>query len=160
MLTWPKVLPGVRHARHLFPVWVKDHRRDQLVHGLQNAGIGVVVNYRAIHLLTYFRDTYGFHPGDFPVAEDIGDSTVSLPLYPRMLEEHVTAGGGNTEAHASGRRGMIWGGTSSCCRGVVRLPGEAAPRKPQPWARSVLRAFLEFDPPLTAWLPMRSTLWG
>jgi dTDP-4-amino-4,6-dideoxygalactose transaminase len=29
-------------------------------------------------------------PGDFPVAEDIGDSTVSLPLYPRMLEEHVT----------------------------------------------------------------------
>ena len=90
MLTWPKVLPGVRHARHLFPVWVKDHRRDQLVRGLQDAGIGVVVNYRAIHLLTYFRDTFGFHPGDFPVAEDIGDSTVSLPLYPRMLEEHVT----------------------------------------------------------------------
>lgn len=35
---------------------------------------------------------------------------------------------------------------------------EAAPRKSQPWARSVLRAFLQFDPPLTAWLPMRSTL--
>jgi dTDP-4-amino-4,6-dideoxygalactose transaminase len=90
MLTWPKVLPGVRHARHLFPVWVKDHRRDQLVRGLQDAGIGVVVNYRAIHLLTYFRDTFGFHPGDFPVAEDIGDRTVSLPLYPRMQEEQVT----------------------------------------------------------------------
>jgi dTDP-4-amino-4,6-dideoxygalactose transaminase len=56
---------------------------------LQEREIGVMVNYRAIHLLTYFRETFGFKPGDFPIAERIGDSTISLPFYPAMPAEHV-----------------------------------------------------------------------
>jgi UDP-4-amino-4-deoxy-L-arabinose-oxoglutarate aminotransferase len=88
-LHWPRTLHGVRHARHLFPVWVPAVARDRVVKGLTEAGIQVVVNYRAIHLLTYFRETLGHRPGDFPVAERIGEQTISLPLYPRMPEEHV-----------------------------------------------------------------------
>jgi len=49
----------------------------------------VMVNYRAIHLLTYFKETYGFKAGDFPVAESIGDASLSLPFYPSMPLEHV-----------------------------------------------------------------------
>jgi UDP-4-amino-4-deoxy-L-arabinose-oxoglutarate aminotransferase len=90
-LTIPRTAPGARHAYHLFPVWIDGGRRDRVVQGLQDAGIAVVVNYRAIHLLTYFRETFGFRPGDFPVAERIGDATVSLPFYPGMPEEHVEA---------------------------------------------------------------------
>ena len=88
-LSWPKTLPGVSHARHLFPVWVQDGRRDALIKGLQAAGIAVVVNYRAIHLLTYFQQTLKHQRGDFPIAEQIGDGTLSLPLYPTMPDEHV-----------------------------------------------------------------------
>lgn len=88
-LSWPRSLPGVRHARHIFTIWIGGGRRDSIVRGLQEAGIGVVVNYRAIHLLTYFRDSYGFQPGDFPVAESIGNATLSLPFYPGIPEEHV-----------------------------------------------------------------------
>jgi dTDP-4-amino-4,6-dideoxygalactose transaminase len=81
--------PDVRHARHLFPVWIGNGRRDGIIQGLQREGIGVVVNYRAIHLLTYFRETFGFRVGVFPHAERIGNETMSLPFYPAMSEKQV-----------------------------------------------------------------------
>jgi dTDP-4-amino-4,6-dideoxygalactose transaminase len=88
-LICPVTRPGVKHAHHLFPVWPQGTPRDQLVIGLQRQGIGVVVNYRAIHLLSYFRERYGFRRGQFPHAEKIGDSTLSLPFYPNMPLEHA-----------------------------------------------------------------------
>jgi UDP-4-amino-4-deoxy-L-arabinose-oxoglutarate aminotransferase len=88
-LLLPETLPGVRHARHLFTVRVANGRRDRVIKGLQEAGIGAMVNYRAIHLLTYFRETFGFREGDFPVAERIGNETISLPLYANMPPAHV-----------------------------------------------------------------------
>lgn len=88
-LSRPKTLPGVEHAWHLFPVWIAEGKRDQVIAELQQAGIGVMVNYRAIHLLTFFRETYGFKTGEFPVAENIGDANLSLPFYPNMPPESV-----------------------------------------------------------------------
>jgi dTDP-4-amino-4,6-dideoxygalactose transaminase len=87
-ISWPRTLPNARHAHHLFPIWVAPERRDAVVDHLQRRGIGVVVNYRAIHQLTYFRERWGYRIGDFPVAERIGDSTLSLPFYPNMPFEH------------------------------------------------------------------------
>lgn len=88
-LSRPQTLVGVRHAHHLYTVWTDPTRRDAVVAGLQQRGIGTVVNYRAIHLLTYFRDLLGYSRGAFPVAERIGDSTFSLPFYPSMPHDHV-----------------------------------------------------------------------
>lgn len=85
----PRTLPGVKHAWHLFPVWVPAGRRDAVVAGLQEQGIGVVVNYRAIHLLTFFRERLGHGRGAFPQAERIGDETLSLPFYPGLAEADV-----------------------------------------------------------------------
>jgi UDP-4-amino-4-deoxy-L-arabinose-oxoglutarate aminotransferase len=69
--------------------WIGEGKRDRVISELQKAGVGVMVNYRAIHLLSYFSEAYGFKPGDFPVAESIGDSTISLPFYPNMPLEDV-----------------------------------------------------------------------
>jgi dTDP-4-amino-4,6-dideoxygalactose transaminase len=88
-LSWPGLRPHTRHARHLFPVWVDPARRDPLIQQLRSYGIDTVVNYRAIHLLTYFRETFGFRPGDFPNAERIGSRTLSLPFYPGLPAEHL-----------------------------------------------------------------------
>jgi dTDP-4-amino-4,6-dideoxygalactose transaminase len=88
-LSRPKTLPGVDHAWHLFPVWIGAGRRDEVIQRMQEMGIGVMVNYRAIHRLTYFHETFGFKTGDFPKAELIGDNTLSLPFYPNMPLEHV-----------------------------------------------------------------------
>lgn len=82
--------PNTTHARHLFTVWVAADRRDRVVEALNAKGIGAVVNYRAIHLLSYFSETLGHKPGDFPNAERIGSETLSLPFYPTMPEDHVS----------------------------------------------------------------------
>lgn len=88
-LWWPRTRPHVLHARHLFPVWVGRGRRDELISALQGRGIGVSVNYPAVHLLTYFRRHFGYIPGAFPATERLSASTLSLPLYPRLPMERV-----------------------------------------------------------------------
>jgi UDP-4-amino-4-deoxy-L-arabinose-oxoglutarate aminotransferase len=79
-----------KHARHLFTALVTPRRRDEILHKLQEKRVGVAVNYRPIHLLKYYRKTFGYKTGDFPVAEDIGKRTISLPLYPLMKESEVS----------------------------------------------------------------------
>lgn len=88
-LSRPKTLTGVEHAWHLFPVLIANGKRDETIQALQNEGISVMVNYRAIHLLEFFSNVLGFKPGAFPHAEKIGNETVSLPFYPNMPREHV-----------------------------------------------------------------------
>lgn len=85
---WPAVLPG-RHGRHLFTVWVDPTVRDAVLAGMRAAGIPVVVNYRALSFLSYLRETFGIRPGQFPIAERIGESTISLPFYAGMPQEHA-----------------------------------------------------------------------
>jgi dTDP-4-amino-4,6-dideoxygalactose transaminase len=68
---------------------------------LQARGIGVAVNYRAVHLLKYYRETFGFTRGMFPEAERIGDSTVTLPLYPKLTDEQIDYVAGSVKAAAA-----------------------------------------------------------
>jgi dTDP-4-amino-4,6-dideoxygalactose transaminase len=79
-----KTAPATRHARHLFTIQVEGDKRDSVLYRLQEREIGVAVNYRAIHLLQYYREKFGCQEGDFPVAEEIGCRTISLPLYPLL----------------------------------------------------------------------------
>ena len=88
---FPKVPHGAHSARHLFTLWVPAEHRDNALKQLQERGIGVAVNYRAIHLLSYYRERFGFQPETFPNAELIGNRTLTLPLYPGMADEAVDA---------------------------------------------------------------------
>ena len=85
----PRSRPDSVHARHVYTVWCDGCARDDLIAHLHGEGIGAVVNYRPIHLMSYFAKRYGYRPGTFPIAEWIGDGTVSLPLYPGMPLEDV-----------------------------------------------------------------------
>lgn len=77
-------LSGVKHAHHLFTVLVEREKRDFFLHTFQEHGVGVAVNFVAIPFMKYYREKYGYKPGTFPVAEDIGARTITLPLYPRL----------------------------------------------------------------------------
>ncbi|MEK7524340.1 MAG: DegT/DnrJ/EryC1/StrS family aminotransferase [Patescibacteria group bacterium] len=79
-----KILPHVKSAYHLYTFLVKASRRDKILHHLQDADIGVAVNFRPIHLMKYYRKKYGYTPGKFPQAEKIGQRTITLPLYPKL----------------------------------------------------------------------------
>lgn len=84
-----KTVGNSRHARHLFTILVNPDKRDVMLHELQEKGIGVAVNYRPIHLLKFYREAFGYKEGAFPIAEDIGKRTISLPLYPQMNDEEA-----------------------------------------------------------------------
>jgi len=88
-VTCLKVLPDSKSARHMFTIMVPPEKRDSTLWQLQERGVGVAVNYRAIHLLTYYRQTYDYKRGILPAAERIGDSTITLPLYPSLTDEEV-----------------------------------------------------------------------
>jgi dTDP-4-amino-4,6-dideoxygalactose transaminase len=85
----PPAEPGTRHARHLYQVLLEPGSglsRDQLLDALAAQNIGTGVHYRAVHLHPYYRDTYNLRPADLPVATDISERTVSLPLSPGVSE--------------------------------------------------------------------------
>lgn len=84
-----KTLKGVKHARHLLTILVHPDKRDSLLYNLQDRGIGIAVNYRPIHLLKFYRCSFAYREGDFPVAESIGKSTISLPFYPSLRKSDV-----------------------------------------------------------------------
>lgn len=89
-IEFPRVLPADnKSARHLFTIWVDEHSRDQILGALQDRGVGVAVNYRAIPCTAFYRTQLKYQPGDFPVAERIGRRTISLPLYPRLQDNEV-----------------------------------------------------------------------
>jgi dTDP-4-amino-4,6-dideoxygalactose transaminase len=78
-----------RHARHLYQILLDPDAplsRDQLLDRLTERKIGVGVHYRGVHLHPYYRDRYGLKPSDFPVATDISERTLSLPLSPNVSE--------------------------------------------------------------------------
>jgi dTDP-4-amino-4,6-dideoxygalactose transaminase len=77
-------------GHHLFTVLVpKTVSRDRVLKGMQEKGIGCAVNYRAIHTLRYFREHFGYRPEDLPAAYEIGERTLTLPLYSKLSEKSV-----------------------------------------------------------------------
>ena len=88
-LRLPSVPENVRHSLHLFTIWVKPEKRDEIIIKLQENHIGVAVNFKPIHLFTYYKEKFGFKEGMFPEAERIGASTISLPFYAKLKNKEV-----------------------------------------------------------------------
>ncbi len=62
--------------------------RAEFIEAMKAEGIGIGVHYPALHLFTLYR-ARGYKEGDFPVAERIGASTITLPLFPAMHDTDV-----------------------------------------------------------------------
>ncbi|MDD5066917.1 MAG: DegT/DnrJ/EryC1/StrS aminotransferase family protein [bacterium] len=85
----PKIPARVKHSLHLFTVRVPPAKRDEILWKLQQKGIGVAVNYKPIHLFSYYQKTFGYRQGMFPAAEQIGKSTITLPFYSRLKKKEI-----------------------------------------------------------------------
>ena len=84
--------PHERHAYHLYTPLIRrsfKRSRDWVLGALTAENIGVGVHYRALCDHSYYRRTLGWNRRDFPVAADIGDRTVSLPLSPALSNKDV-----------------------------------------------------------------------
>lgn len=81
---------NMKHARHLYAVKVDSKKRDYVLSYLQSHDIGIAVHFKPIHMLTYYRQKYGYKRGDFPIAEKVGSSVISLPFYPKLRNDQTT----------------------------------------------------------------------
>lgn len=84
-----RTLPGVVHARHIFPIHVAPALRDRAIAQFNERGIGVAVNFRSVPTMTYYRNKYGYNASDFPVAHEWGEGTITLPFYPSLRDEEL-----------------------------------------------------------------------
>ena len=77
---------------HLYTLQVRDNQRFDrydLFSFLQKNNYAPMVHYIPVHLLSYYRQAFGFKPGDFPVAENYYERTISIPLYPSLSDVMV-----------------------------------------------------------------------
>jgi perosamine synthetase len=63
--------------------------RDDVIRALVAAGVQSKPYLPAIHLMSFYRERFGHHEGQFPIAEDVGARSLALPFFPQMTETQV-----------------------------------------------------------------------
>lgn len=75
------------HAWHLYAVRINKGAkicRDAFIDKMADLGVGCSVHFIPLHLHPYWRDEYKLSPEMFPVAQDVFEREVTLPLYTKM----------------------------------------------------------------------------
>lgn len=90
----PAPIPdGIKHSYHLYTLLLDIDKlnitRDEFLDEMTKRNIGVGVHYIALHLHSYYQQSYGYKSGDFPNAEWISKRTVSIPLSAELTNEDV-----------------------------------------------------------------------
>lgn len=92
-ITTPYVGKDEDHIYSLYSVLLDTSNlkisRDQVIEELKKANIGSSVYFIPIHLFTYYKKTYKYKLGDFPISEEVFEKIISLPLYPRMKKTDI-----------------------------------------------------------------------
>lgn len=63
--------------------------RAEFMRKLREKGVGSQVHYIPVHLQPYYREHFGYKPGDMPNAEAFYEQELSLPLYPDLTEQDI-----------------------------------------------------------------------
>lgn len=63
--------------------------RDAAVGALAGHGINTKPYLPAIHLMSFYRESFGHRPGEFPVCEDVAGRSLALPFFPGITEGQV-----------------------------------------------------------------------
>lgn len=64
-------------------------RRDDVIRALRDRGVQSKPYLPAIHLMSFYRETYGHREGEFPVCEDVAARSIALPFFPEMTQAQV-----------------------------------------------------------------------
>ncbi len=99
--TAKKYLTGINNSEVILPfvpeytnpVWhifsIRCKRRDELERWLNDVGISTNKHYPIpMHLQECYKDL-GFKKGDYPIAEEISETELSIPMYYGMTDEEV-----------------------------------------------------------------------
>ena len=99
--TAKKYLTGINNSEVILPyvpeytnpVWhifgIRCRKRDELERWLNDAGISTNKHYPIpMHLQECYKDL-GFKKGDYPIAEEISETELSIPMYYGMTDDEV-----------------------------------------------------------------------
>jgi perosamine synthetase len=79
--------------------------RDTVVTALGTHGVAAKPYFPAIHLMSYYREEFGYREGQFPVCEDVSARSIAIPFFPQMTEAQVArVGDALVAVLAAGRR--------------------------------------------------------
>lgn len=94
-LKMPTEPENVSSCFHLYAVQIDftalGKPRVQMMQELREKGIGTQVHYIPVPTQPFYKETYGYKNGDFPIAGKYYEQELSLPLYPGMSDEDVDA---------------------------------------------------------------------
>jgi perosamine synthetase len=63
--------------------------RERVIAQLAELGVPSRPYFTPLHLQPFYRSTFGYRPGDFPVTERVASSTLALPFSTRLPDEDV-----------------------------------------------------------------------
>jgi len=85
----PKGNNTIKPVYHLYVI--RTPRRDQLKKCLEDNGIQCGLHYEVpIHLQPIYRDLFGYRGEEYPKAELLSETTLSLPVFPDLKKDEIT----------------------------------------------------------------------
>ncbi len=79
------------HSKHLYVLRLTPGAlrvdRDQFIQELAERNVGTSVHFIPVHLMSAYRDRFGYKEGDFPRAEAFFAQEISMPLYSGLAPE-------------------------------------------------------------------------
>ena len=91
----PETYSDRRSAWHLYVLRLNldtlSIDRDRFIEELKVRGIGTSVHFIPLHLQPFYKNRFGYRPGDYPRAEAEYKRALSLPIYPTMTDAEVEA---------------------------------------------------------------------
>jgi perosamine synthetase len=63
--------------------------RDATIRALREHGVQSKPYLPAIHLMSFYRERFGFREGVFPVCEDVAARSIALPFFPELTQAQV-----------------------------------------------------------------------
>jgi len=84
-------IPFVKSDResswHLYVIKVP--KRDEVIEKLKERNIGTSVHFIPIHFHPYYKNTFNYRYEDYPVANEVFEKSLSLPIYPDMSDKEI-----------------------------------------------------------------------
>ena len=75
------------HVYHLYVI--RTNRRDALQNYLEKSGVGTLIHYPVPPHMQKAYQFLNFKEGDFPIAEELSKTSLSLPIWPGMEAEAI-----------------------------------------------------------------------
>jgi dTDP-4-amino-4,6-dideoxygalactose transaminase len=84
----PQIAANCSSVFHLYVI--RTNKRNELQGHLNKAGIGTLIHYPVPPHLQNAYSELGYKKGDFPIAEIIAETALSLPIYPGLTDMEIT----------------------------------------------------------------------